>query len=62
MSPKYEKNNKVIILGSEELVWEITDYKSDDEYNYIYKLNILEGYFPQDELPWIPECLLCLKN
>jgi len=51
MSPKYEKNNKVIILGSEELVWEITDYKSDDEYNYIYKLNLIEGYFPQDELP-----------
>lgn len=58
MSSKYEKENKVILLGSDHLIWEIIDYKSDNEYNYIYKLKLIEGYFPQDELPWIPECLL----
>ena len=54
-------NDKVVILGSEHLVWIVESYKEEKDYNYIYSLKLTDGDFTQESLPWIPECLLELK-
>jgi len=58
---KFNINDKVVILGSENLLWAIENFKKDEEYNYIYSMKLEEGEFAQELLPWIPECLLSLK-
>lgn len=55
-------NDKVVILGQEHLVWIIESYKEEKDYNYIYSIKLVDGDFTQESLPWIPECILLLKE
>ena len=58
---KFNINDKVVILGSENLLWVIENFKKDEEHKYTYSMKLKEGEFVQESLPWIPECLLSLK-
>lgn len=59
---KFEVNDRVVIIGSEELVWVIKEINKNQEHNYIYSIKLTDGIFDQESLPWIPECLLSLKS
>ena len=58
---KYQKEENVKIMGSDSLTWKIIDIKSNEEYDFIYILKLIEGESIIDELPWVPECLLFKK-
>ena len=38
--------------------YKIIDIKSNEEYDFIYSLELLKGEAILNDLPWIPECLL----
>tara|TARA_B100001094_G_scaffold328350_1_gene388584 strand:- start:1592 stop:1786 length:195 start_codon:yes stop_codon:yes gene_type:complete len=59
---KYKKEELVKVLGSDELTWKIVDIKSNEEYDFIYSLKLVEGNAIFEDLPWIPECLLVKKE
>lgn len=58
---KYQKEENVKIMGSDSLTWKIIDIKSNEEYDFIYILKLIEGESIIDKLPWVPECLLFKK-
>ena len=64
---KYQKDELVIIYGSEHLTFKIIDFRKDEDNiypdnKYNYSLELVEGTFVQDELPCVPECLLVKKE
>ena len=59
---KYKKEELVKVLGSDNLIWKIIDIKSNEEYDFIYSLELVEGESIMNDLPWIPEYLLVKKE
>tara|TARA_B100000925_G_C21926343_1_gene438204 strand:- start:83 stop:319 length:237 start_codon:yes stop_codon:yes gene_type:complete len=64
---EYQKDELVSIEGSQHLTFKIIDITEDEfgiypENKYNYNLELVEGEFPQDKLPCVPECLLVKKE
>ena len=64
---QYQKDELVSRYGSPHLTFKIIDITEDElgiypENKYIYNLHLVEGVFPQDNLPCVPEYLLVKKE
>lgn len=55
---KFNIGDTVVIIGSENIKWVVKTITKNNDYIYIYSIELTDGDFYQTSLSWVPESLL----